>query len=267
VSPRPPARPVLWHFGISHFTEKARWALDHKGIPHERRMLFLDYPIRVPLRTGQMRLPVLLQEGRAITGSDRIIDLLERQQPSPALYPEAPADRERALALQSYFDRELGPHIRAWLVGAAFARGAAATAEVFGIGSSERAKAMLRGAFPVFRPFYVWRHAMGGDRVALGARRTAAALERLVREIGPAGHLAGDAFSVADLAAAALAYPIALPDEYPYPFPPGLRALAEELFRDVPAAARDWVREIYQRHRGRFADAGASPQGGIPGSR
>ena len=30
-------KPVLWHIEVSHYNEKARWALDHKGIEHERR--------------------------------------------------------------------------------------------------------------------------------------------------------------------------------------------------------------------------------------
>src|SRR5207245_1904438 len=29
--------PVLWHFPISHYNEKARWALDWKGIPRAPR--------------------------------------------------------------------------------------------------------------------------------------------------------------------------------------------------------------------------------------
>ena len=28
---------VLWHIEISHYNEKARWALDYKGIPYELR--------------------------------------------------------------------------------------------------------------------------------------------------------------------------------------------------------------------------------------
>ena len=31
------SKPVLWHIEISHYNEKARWALDQKGIEHERR--------------------------------------------------------------------------------------------------------------------------------------------------------------------------------------------------------------------------------------
>ncbi len=29
---------ILWHIEVSHYSEKARWALDHKAIPHERRV-------------------------------------------------------------------------------------------------------------------------------------------------------------------------------------------------------------------------------------
>src|SRR4051812_43686025 len=30
-------RPTLWHISVSHYSEKARWALDHKQLPHRRR--------------------------------------------------------------------------------------------------------------------------------------------------------------------------------------------------------------------------------------
>ena len=31
------ARPTLWQITISHYSEKARWALEHKEIAHVRR--------------------------------------------------------------------------------------------------------------------------------------------------------------------------------------------------------------------------------------
>jgi hypothetical protein len=61
--------PLLWHFAISHFTEKARWALDWKGIPHARRMLSLDYPIRCGLRTGKPSAPEPSSSSAASTKS------------------------------------------------------------------------------------------------------------------------------------------------------------------------------------------------------
>jgi glutathione S-transferase len=247
--------PLLWHFAISHFTEKARWALDWKGIAHERRMLFLDYPIRCGLRTGQLRLPVLFDSGRIIRDSSAIIAHLEERTPQPALYPADEAERRRALELEDWFDEELGPHIRAVTVDMLFRHGPGATADVFGMEQSEGQKAAIRALFPVFKTFYVWRHDMAGDRIALGWKQLERALDRLEGTIGESGYLVGERFSVADLTAAALFYPIAMPPEYPYAFPPVFAEAATPLLDRVEGRrAVSWVRGIYRKHRGHSAE-------------
>jgi hypothetical protein len=38
--------PLLWHVPLSHLSEKVRWALDYKGIPHRRKVLGPDHLIR-----------------------------------------------------------------------------------------------------------------------------------------------------------------------------------------------------------------------------
>ena len=70
---------------------------------------------------------------------------------------------------------------------------------------------------------------------------------------GPSGYLVGDAFTVADLTAAALLSPLTFPPEYPYatpPLPPVVRQFQE---RYAKRPAFDWVREMYRRHRGTSA--------------
>ena len=57
-------------------------------------------------------LPVLRIDDRAISDSTQIIEALEEAFPDPALYPADPDERERALALEDWFDEELGPYIR-----------------------------------------------------------------------------------------------------------------------------------------------------------
>src|SRR5207244_475010 len=85
--------PVLWHFPISHYNEKARWALDWKGIPHVRRALALSYVPRALWATGQAKLPILFLDGQTIADSTRIIEALERLRPEPALHPPDEAAR------------------------------------------------------------------------------------------------------------------------------------------------------------------------------
>jgi glutathione S-transferase len=109
--------PVLWHIPFSHYSEKARWALDYKGIAHRRRVLGSNYLIRVWRATGQGKLPVLWLDGRAIADSTRIIAALEEHHPEPPLYPRDAAARQRALALEDDLDETLGPALRVLTTG------------------------------------------------------------------------------------------------------------------------------------------------------
>ena len=63
-------------------------------------------------RGREKTFPVLTLDGESIGDSTAIIAALERRYPEPPLYPEDPAERDRALALEDFFDEELGPHSR-----------------------------------------------------------------------------------------------------------------------------------------------------------
>ena len=108
--------PLLWHIPLSHYNEKVRWALDHKRIVHRRQVLGPNYLFRAWSATRRGTLPILWLDGRAIGDSTRIIAALEARYPEPALYPVDAAARERALALEDYFDEQLGPALRAAVV-------------------------------------------------------------------------------------------------------------------------------------------------------
>src|SRR2546430_1539914 len=105
--------PVLWHLEISHYNEKARWALDYKGIAHVRRAVTpaLQELTARRLRAGRT-VPVLEMNGRAIGDSTKIIEEIERRWPEPPLYPADPEERSRALDLEDYFDEQCGHDLR-----------------------------------------------------------------------------------------------------------------------------------------------------------
>src|SRR5680860_1288798 len=97
------AKPVLWHIAISHYSEKARWALEHKGVEHERRAVpgGVHMAIALALTRGRHKtFPVLELDGVRIGDSTAIIAALERRFPEPPLYPEDEAERCRALELE-----------------------------------------------------------------------------------------------------------------------------------------------------------------------
>jgi glutathione S-transferase len=250
------AHPVLWHFTVSHFNEKARWALDFKRVPHVRRALLPgSHLLKIWRMTGQTAVPVLVLDGRPIHDSTRIIETLERAYPEPPLYPRNERERRRALELEDFFDEELGPSLRAMLVHSQFVHDPDITAALFTVGMGRGSRWTLRIVSPVFRPLYRFRYKINAANAEVAREKTLAALDRIERELQPSGYLVGNGFSVADLTAAALCYPLVQPPEFPYPWPRPLPAWLGE-YRAVLGgrAAFQWVGEMYSRHRGTSAE-------------
>jgi glutathione S-transferase len=249
-----PNKPTLWHIDVSHYSEKVRWALAHKRIPHRRRALVLPgahIPAALWMTRGaQMTFPVMELDGQWIGDSTAIIAVLEERFPEPPLYPADPDERRRALELEDFFDEELGPHIRLL----AFHE----------LGNDrERFEAVIKRIAPeplarrsgvaatYARAFTGLRFGVRNPEAAEAARgKVLAALDRLEAELGDGDYLVGDAFSVADLTAASLFYPLVLPEGGPLPTdetpPEGL-----ERFRAPLKERRGfrWVSEMFRRHR------------------
>lgn len=89
------------------------------------------------------------------------------------------------------------------------------------------------------------------ERVGRARERLVGYFDRLESEIGPSGYLVGDAFGIADLAAAAVMTAIIRPPEFPYPLPEPWPPELVELRESVAGhPAFRWVLEIYRQHRG-----------------
>lgn len=255
------AKIVLWHFPISHYNEKARWALDWKRLPHVRRVLSFGYLPRALWATGRGTLPILFIDGQAIGDSTRIIEALEALQADPPLYPRDAAARRRALELEDFFDEQVGHAVRTAVLGRNFASDPDAVVGALSTGMGARAQRAMRLAFSVFGPFYKRRHKIHATSIEAAPRMVRAGLDRIAAELQPSGYLVGDQFSVADLTAAALLAPIVMPPEFPYPPPePARQAIAEVRESFGRHAALDWVAEIYRRHRGSSAEIRARPR-------
>jgi glutathione S-transferase len=246
--------PVLWHIAISHYNEKARWALDLKRVPHRRRALPGGaHMVAALLLTGGrgVTFPVLELDGEGIGDSTAIIGALERRCPDPPLYPEDPAERRRALDLEEYFDEELGPPIR--LLGwHEITRDPDRLAELARRSLPESLRENPTAAAAAGRyaaAFAGVRFGVKSQEAAERARqRVVATLDRLEAELDGDEYLVGDVFSVADLTAASLFYPLVLPPEGPDlgEVPEGYERFREPL-KDRPGY--QWVAEIFRRHR------------------
>jgi len=249
------SRPVLWQLDISHYSEKVRWALDFKEVDHLRRSPFpgMHIPIAFGLTRGDaVTFPILQLDGRAIADSTAAIAALEEYEPEPALYPGDPAERARALALEDYFDEELGPHARFLpfheLIG---------DPELFAELAAQAVPGPLakaKGPIGTYAAAYTRiRWGANSDEGAAAARAgIVAAFDRLEAELEANGgdYLVGETFSVADLTAAALFYPVVGPEGGP--LPPGQPMPASfERFRESLAERPGfaWVEETFRHHR------------------
>jgi glutathione S-transferase len=249
------AAPVLWHLKVSNYNEKARWALDHKRIPHVRRAADPGRHRRLARRlTGGSTFPVLELDGEAIGDSTRIIEALERRHPEPPLYPQDPEARRRALEIEDFFDEELGPHVRL-LVVSHMLSSAALTLGAFFPDLRRPRRLAARALFPLARRQFVAALDIDDESVELAWEKVRVAGERFRAELQPSGYLVGDGFTVADLTLAALVAPAVAPEQFPYPQPQRRHALLAEL-RDALAAEGilEWTLEIYARHRGHSAE-------------
>jgi glutathione S-transferase len=242
VPAMPPSTPVLWQLEVSHFNEKVRWALDYKRIPHVRRALLPGlHTLKAKRLTGDTdTTPVLTLDGVSIGDSTRIIEAIERRWPQPPLYPTDPVALRRALELEDFFDEELGPDIRRAVYHELLPH-PQKVIPLFTHGQKPPARLLFRAGFPIVR--LGMRSAFGISARAAEASRakTVLAMDRLEREIGTSGYLVGDSFTVADLTAAALFYPVVRPPEFPYPS-----------VTEPPESAREYLDSLAQRPGGRW---------------
>jgi glutathione S-transferase len=248
--------PVLWHLEISHYNEKVRWALDHKGVAHVRRAVTpgLQELTARRLRAGRT-VPVLEMNGRrAIGDSTKIIEEIERRWPQPPLYPADPAERSRALELEEYFDEQCGPDARRVLFNDTL--GEPETFVAMFYGANRRRIGLLEPLTPLFFRLVKWRFSIRAETVEESREKLRAAFDKVEADLSPSGYLVGESFTVADLTAASILGLIVVPPEFPYiKVPPDERTAQFRRFRDSlkDRPGFKWVEDMYARHRGTSA--------------
>jgi glutathione S-transferase len=248
-------KPVLWQIDISHYAEKARWALDYKEVDHVRRSPLPGTHIPIALfltRGAQPTIPVLQMDGRASGDSTAIIAALDAKHLDRPLYPSKPDERSRALELEDWFDENLGPHTRLLPFYELIQE-----PKMFGEVAAENVPGPLAKVKPVVGAYgRIYTSLRWGANKSEDAQRArdgiVAAFDKLESELekGDGEFLVGDRLSVADVTAASLFYPIVVPPEGP--LSPDLpRPAAFESFRQSLSnrPGWHWVEETFRRHR------------------
>jgi len=238
--------PVLITIPISHYCEKARWALDWAGIAyHERPHLQVIHWVPVKRAGGKKTAPVLVWGDRVFAESAEIIEEASaRARPERALFPDDPAAAAEARELQRDFDERLGPEGRRWMYFNLRGRRDIAIAY-----ACTGVPAWQRRGLPLAYPFVSRIIDRYLDITPASAEQSEATVHAVFD--GVAGrlsdgrpYLCGERFSAADLTFASLAASVLMPPEYGVPLPQ-----PEEL--PAPMAAK--VRELRNHPAGKHA--------------
>ena len=104
---------TLYHLNISHFCEKARWALDYKKLEYRSRILTPGFHILTARRVaGTRTVPVLYDDetGTAVPESTDILHYLDRIRPDPPLFPVDADLASAVVEVEDICDQGWGPN-------------------------------------------------------------------------------------------------------------------------------------------------------------
>ncbi|MFN2360186.1 MAG: glutathione S-transferase family protein [Marinobacter sp.] len=230
----------LYQFAISHYCEKVRWALAYKGLEYEAINLLPGQHVKTirKLTGRESSVPVLDHDGHRVQGSNEIIDYLDETFPDNPLTPADPQIRETAMAWEQRLDDELGPAVRCYSYHH-FLQRPKVVVPMLAAGTPFYNRILLKLAFS--RVDEIMRKWMKiNEKTAERSRETMEAyLTELAEAYRQRPYLAGDSFSRADLAAAALFAPMFQPSQYPVPWPKPAK-----IPRDIKAWLDEWQPQI-----------------------
>jgi glutathione S-transferase len=239
---------ILYEFPHSHFCEKARWALDFKGLAFKRVALFPPWHVLTTRRYGKYSsVPLLLDGEKAVQGSGKIITYLDDVYPDFLLTKGDKAESDR---LEKYFDNEIGVHLRAFfyyycLKHKNFVQFA------FMQNSPSWQKVVFNLQYPVLAQMIKKSYCPTEDSAHLAGKSLLTALEHVWEKLNGRPYLLPEGFSRLDLTICSLLSFVARPAELPIAWPdfPDDAFLIDWYQRLQAHPLIPWVLGIYKNHR------------------
>jgi glutathione S-transferase len=256
---------ILLTIPISHYCEKARWALERVGVPYrEQPHVQAIHRIAALRAGGGLTVPVFVCAEGVLADSGEILVWADQRAPAGReLYPSDLEQAAEVRGLEADFNAGLGPHGRCWLYQQLRPRrDLAISYGCTGVPLWERTT--LKLAYPLM--IAIVAHVLD---VTLATAADAEVQVRLTfDEVGKRladgrPYLCGDRFTAADLTFSALAAPMLMPSNYGVDLPqtselPPYTAEVVRELRAHPAGAHALAMFAQERYRQGAALAGGA---------
>lgn len=246
--------PIFYLFAISHYCEKARWALDHHGRDYQLRYLAPGSHFQVMQEIGApgSSVPALQWPDRIVQGSSEIIDWAEGEQGDPArsLAPD-PEFADDCRVLEQRLDDIVGVHVRRAYYSEALVVQPETVLPMFADDLEAEERQSLTDAWAVISQMMMQAMDLGPEQGRESEQILEAQLDWFDGLLADGRRfLYGDRFTRVDLTAASMWAPLTLPKEHPtyhrLDVPPRVR---EAMAGWAERPTLRWTREIYQRCR------------------
>jgi glutathione S-transferase len=200
---------------VSHYCERAAWACDLKGFAYEQVALLPGlHLLSVRRLAPETHLPILVDQGRVIQDSGRIIEYLDGACPGEPLTPEDAEQRRAAEQWERELDGSLGAASRRVFYHHTLDRPDFLVAE-YCRGAPFWARTVYPFMFPRVARVVRAKYGVEPGRVERDLEGMRAMFARLDRELAERPFLVGDRFTRADLTLASLIAPLIRPSGHP----------------------------------------------------
>ena len=236
---------TLYQFPISHYCEKARWALEYKELEYRIKNLVPGPHFRTLRKIAPgTSLPLLIDGNEVVQGLDLIISYLDKKQPHPALTPTTTEDASMAHEWERYVDTNVGVPLRLFFYFHLLQDRKLATQALTEDGPWWSGL-LFSIAFPAVRKGI--RAAMGIDArsATVAQEKLLTAFDYIEQRLEKHKFLAGPLFSRADLSVSALLAPTWRPD---FTLPQAVDTFIGA-HRERPLFT--WARAVYDDYRNR----------------
>lgn len=232
---------------ISHYCERARWALSYAGMAFEEDRHLQAFHRKALAPYSLKTVPVLIDGDAVFPDSNAIIEHVAHRVPS--LYPEG--HRAEVEAWEARVEDDFGVEVRRF-----------AYAELLPHPrflhryNGHGAPLWQRASFRVMYPFVSDRVArylkVVPEKVEAGLKVIESVLDAVEQQLDGGEYLVGDAFTAADLTFCALGAPLVFPEQYGIPLPTPEQSPASLRAKVEGYRAREagrYILRTYERHR------------------